>query len=69
MVEERGTKPCNSMQDISVLSTQRKLDLASWGLPVNILKVYLNVYTYCWLYVELIYVIMLFQLPRLLQRK
>jgi hypothetical protein len=41
MNEERGTEPYDSMQDISVLNTQRKRNLASWGLPDTILKVYI----------------------------
>jgi hypothetical protein len=43
MVEERGTRPYDSMLDISMLSTQRKRSLASWGLPDTILKVYICV--------------------------
>lgn len=39
MVEECGMKPNDSVEDISILSTQRKQNLASWGLPDTILKV------------------------------
>ena len=39
MVEECGMEPNDSVEDISILSTQRKQNLASWGLPDTILKV------------------------------
>jgi hypothetical protein len=60
MVEEIGTKPYDSMQDISILSTQRKRSLASWGLPDTLLKVYIYICAYCWVCTELIYVIIPF---------
>lgn len=34
-------KPNDSVEDISILSTQRKQNLASWGLPDTILKVHM----------------------------
>jgi hypothetical protein len=39
MVEEGGMKPNDSVEDISILSTQQKQNLASWGFPDTILKV------------------------------
>lgn len=52
MVEECGLKPNDSVDDISILSTQRKQNLASWGLPDTILTVrmYTGSYVRDWLY-------------------
>lgn len=45
-------KPNDSVEDISILSTQRKQNLASWGLPHAILKVRVCIGSYVkdWLY-------------------
>lgn len=45
-------KPNDSVEDISILSTQRKQNLASWGLPDTILKVRMCTGSYVeeWLY-------------------
>lgn len=45
-------KPNDSVEDISILSTQRKQNLASWGLPDTILKVCMCTDSYVtdWLY-------------------
>lgn len=43
-------KPNDSVEDISILSTQRKQNLASWGLPDTILKVRVCTDSYDWRY-------------------
>jgi hypothetical protein len=48
MVE--SDEPNDNVQEISVLSTQRKQNLASWGLPDTILKVYTDDYVRNWFY-------------------
>jgi len=52
MVEECGMKPNDSVEDISILSTQQKQNLASWGLPDTIVKVRVckGSYVKDWLY-------------------
>jgi hypothetical protein len=52
MVEECGMMPNDSVENISILSTQRKQNLASWGLPDTILKVCMCTGSYVrgWLY-------------------
>jgi hypothetical protein len=58
MIEECDTKEYDSVQDVSILTTQLKQNLASWGLPDTILKVYVYVH-WC------IGIVILFQMPRL----
>jgi hypothetical protein len=52
MVEESGMKHNDRLEDISILSTQRKRNLASWALPDTILKVCMCIGSYVtdWLY-------------------